>query len=193
MAIYLSSSALALLCGAGLFTAFSTPKLTSKAEAQAQERLLLPSTYQQYLTLSSPNDVAVNGNYTAIADENKIYLYDGQTGEYREYTHEEHGADLSRNIITQLQFDSYGTLYFTDDFTSDNLYALNPKTLSAPTRIDEVACQSFTLYGENLYFTNSQGTLYYAPLTDTQNAQDIIKNVSAFCLDGDDLYIVRLA
>ncbi len=191
--LLLGSSAFALLCGAGLFTAFSTPKITSRAEGQALEDvLLLPSSYKQYLALSSPKDIAINDNYTAIADENKIYLYDEQTREYREYTHEAHGTDSSKNVITQLQFDNYGNLYFTDDFTSDNLYTLNPQTLDAPpTRINEVACQAFTLYGDSLYFTNSQGTLYYAPLADTQNAQDIVGGVSAFSLTEDDLYIVR--
>ncbi len=186
------SFTLSVFCGAGFFTAFSTPKITSRADTQPLlDELILPSSYKQYLALSSPKDVAVNANYTAIADGNIIYLYDEQTQTYNEYTHEAHGTDSSKNIITQLQFNEFGTLYFTDDFTSDNLYALDPQTLGAPTRIEEVACQAFALYGESLYFTNSQGTLYYAPLTDTQNAQDIIGGVSSFCLDGDDLYAVR--
>ena len=145
------SFTLSVFCGAGFFTAFSTPKITSRADTQPLlDELILPSSYKQYLALSSPKDVAVNTNYTAIADGNIIYLYDEQTQTYNEYTHEAHGTDSSKNIITQLQFDEFGTLYFTDDFTSDNLYALDPQTLGAPTRIEEVACQAFALYGESL-------------------------------------------
>ncbi|MBO7297561.1 MAG: hypothetical protein J6U60_00780, partial [Clostridia bacterium] len=186
-------TAFVLSGAAGLFTAFSSAKASADTTATAlpADELLIPSTYKQYLALDAPKDIAVSENFTAIADGNILYLYDETEEIYRKYTHDKHGVDSSKNVITQIQFDQSGNLYFTDDFTSDNLYVLNPKTLAPPTRIDEVACRAFALYGESLYFTNSQGTLYYAALNDTANAQDVITNVSAFCLQGDELYLVR--
>ena len=185
-------TAFVFLGAAGFFTAFAKKEAHADTTPPVQaDELLIPSTYQQYLALNSPKDVAINENFTAIADGNIIYLYDETDEIYRKYTHDKHGVDSSKNVITQIQFDQSGNLYFTDDFTSDNLYVLNPKTLAPPTRIDEVACRAFALYGESLYFTNSQGTLYYAALNDTANAQDVITNVSAFCLQDDELYLVR--
>ncbi|MBE7068259.1 MAG: hypothetical protein E7381_03050 [Clostridiales bacterium] len=185
-------SALAFLGGAGIFTAFSTQSVQAERTQTADaDKLVVPTSYKQYLALTAPQDVAVNEAYTAIADGNVIYLYDELMETYRTYTHDKHGADSSKNVITQVQFDQKGNLYFSDDYTSDNLYVLNPQTLDAPTRIDDVACRAFALYGEDLYFTNSQGTLYYTALDDVAGAQDVVTNVSAFCLQGEELYAVR--
>ena len=180
--------AVALVCTAGIFTAISTKK--AYAESEPSDILLAPTTYEQYLHLSSPTDIAVNERYKAIADGNIIYLYDSENSLYRQYAHQEHEI-LSKNTISQLQFDESGNLYFTDDFTSDNLYKLNPETLTAPTRIEEVACRTFAVFGDALYFTNAQKTLYYANINDIENAQDILTQVDAFCLQGEELYAVR--
>lgn len=180
--------AVALVCTAGIFTAISTQK--AYAESEPSDILLAPTTYEQYLHLSSPTDIAVNERYKAIADGNIIYLYDSENSLYRQYAHQEHEI-LSKNTVSQLQFDESGNLYFTDDFTSDNLYKLNPETLTAPTRIEEVACRTFAVFGDALYFTNAQKTLYYANINDIENAQDILTQVDAFCLQGEELYAVR--
>ena len=44
--------------------------------------LLFPDTYEEYLPLQNPADVAVSENYKAIADDNVIYLYDVDNGVY---------------------------------------------------------------------------------------------------------------
>ena len=119
---------LALFC---LGTAgFATQKtLVSADEESGTNQLLLPISYEEYLPLSAPSGVAICENYTAIADGNTLFVYDRQREEYRTYTHNEHGENDSRNAVKQVQFDENETLYFTDDSTSDNLYALNMKTV----------------------------------------------------------------
>ncbi|MBQ3220940.1 MAG: hypothetical protein IJB34_03140 [Clostridia bacterium] len=180
-------TALLLSCAAG-FALQTTPV---SAETGAPNELLLPASYEEYLPLNAPSGVAVCENYTAIADGNILYVYDRQSAQYRTYEHDEHGENDSRNIITQVRFDENETLYFTDDFTSDNLYAMSAKTLNSPTLVEKVACSAFALYQDSLYFTNAAGTLYYAPLHDTDSAKDILTNVSAIDMQGDDLFLVR--
>ena len=48
---------------------------TAEQTATAKDKLLLPSDYQQYLSLRAPTDVCVSEKYTAIADGNLIYFY----------------------------------------------------------------------------------------------------------------------
>ena len=186
---FVCTSAL-LIFGAAGFCAYKTP-VSADGEKETFNRLLLPSSYEEYLPISAPSSVAVCENYTAIADGNTLFVYDRQMEEYRTYLHEEHGASDSRNTIKQIRFDTNETLYFTDDSTSDNLYSLSMKTLSSPTLVEKVACSAFVLYEDSLYFTNPSGTLYYAPLHDTKNAKDILANVSAIDMQGDDLFLVR--
>mgnify|MGYP003296301224 CR=1 FL=1 len=77
--------------------------------------LFLPNAYHQYLDLNAPTDVAVNEDYTAIADGNVIYVYDQADGVYREYVHSVN-ADPLKNNVTKLQFDEagYARMYFFD-------------------------------------------------------------------------------
>lgn len=117
-------------------------------------QLLLPTSYEQYLDLTAPTDVAVCEDYTAIADGNVIYVYDKTDGVYREYVHEVNPNDPSKNNVTKLQFDGAGDLYFLD---ATYLYVLKPETLELPTptvQDTKFPCTSFYLHKNMLYFTD---------------------------------------
>ena len=124
---------------------------TANAEGQ-KDALITPTSYEQYLKLTSPSDVAVNERYTAISDKNNIYLYDRVEGVYRKYEHNQN-VDQSKNDVTKLEFSDNGALYFSDKSTS--LYRLNPATLTAQK--EDLVCSTFTLSGMDLYFSNVSG------------------------------------
>ena len=67
-------------------TAFAggiTAKTASATQGtEEKDYLVYPSTYEQYLPLSAPSDVAVSQNFTAIADGNSVYLYDRRNASY---------------------------------------------------------------------------------------------------------------
>ncbi len=175
-----------------LLTATVLPFAANLVEAKASEKtdeLIAPQTYEEYLPLTAPTDVAVSENYTAIADGNLIYIYDRQDGEYRRYAHGE--MNVPENTVTKLQFDEYGTLYFLDSSVSTNFYTLNVET-GAEEKID-LACGTFTVHGSDLYFTNSQKQLYYASIADsTISFSNYLKwdNVSSLCYWNGELYFI---
>jgi len=88
--------------------------------------MIAPSSYEQYLSLSAPTDVAVTKDYTAIADDNVIYVFDREDNLYRQYTHTVNNEN-TKNTVTKLQFDQSDNLYFLD--ASTYLYILNPKAI----------------------------------------------------------------
>ena len=167
-------------------------KSVSAVEAQASEkteRLIAPQTYEEYLPLTSPTDVAASENYTAIADGNAIYIYDRQENEYKKFEHGEENAPES--TVTKLQFDEYGTLYFLDSSVSTNFYALNVET-GAEKKID-LACGTFTVHGDDLYFTNAQEDLYTLSLASEALSPVALRwnNVSTLSFWNGELYFVR--
>lgn len=144
------------LAGAALSLAQNTASAETNATIpEAQTQLLLPSTYEQYLDLTTPTDVAICEDYTAIADGNVIYVYDKADGAYRKYVHEYNTEDPSKNNITKLQFDEEGNLYFLDVMF---LHSLAPDTLDHPTPTvtnSSLPCNNFYLHKNMLYFINS--------------------------------------
>ena len=137
------------------FTQNQSPAIAQESTSTASNvQLLLPTSYEQYLDLTAPTDVAVCEDYTAIADGNVIYVYDKTDGVYREYVHEVNANDPSKNNVTKLQFDSTGDLYFLD---ATYLYVLKPATLELPTptvQDTKFPCTSFYLHKNMLYFTD---------------------------------------
>ncbi len=175
-----------------LLTATVLPFAANVVEAEASgktEKLIAPQTYEEYLPLTAPTDVAVSENYTAIADGNFIYIYDRQDGEYRKYTHGEESAP--ENAVTKLQFDEYGTLYFLDSSVSTNFYTLNVET-GSEQKID-LACGTFTVHGNDLYFTNAQKQLYYASIANSTVSQTVSlkwDKVSSLSYWNGELYFI---
>ena len=140
-------TALSCIGAAVVCTQKSTP-LTAKADVP-NAQLISPESYQQYLPLNAPTAVAVTSGCTAIADENKIYLYEGElleetAGTYRVYTHE--------SPVSQLAFDEEGNLYFLSKL---KLYTISVADLSSPataTKLNDVVCRDFVIYGNTLYY-----------------------------------------
>ncbi len=120
--------------------------------------LVIPDNYQQYLSLSNPMDVAVCSDYMAIADSNKIHVYDVLDDTYRTYEHTVNQVDTSKNNVLELQFYEDDGLYFLD---GTYLYLLNPETLQISnvslTESDpKFPCDSFLIVDDVLYYTDAK-------------------------------------
>ena len=98
-------------------------------------RLLLPSSYEQYLGLENPSDFAVNDRYIAVADkrENKavFYIYDRQSGSpsYNAYSYETSREISSLNLYSCSEGDF---LFFIE--TGNYVYYIPLQDLSDPLR-----------------------------------------------------------
>ena len=151
---------------------------TQENLANAQTKLLAPSSYEQYLPLTAPADVSVTKNHTAIADGNVLYVYDRADDVYRAYEHTQNTA-ASQNQIVRLQFADADTLYFLD--ASTNLFTLDVSTMenagAAATKTDLV-CSEFFIDGETLYFTRAttKTHLLKAPLSDLFAQEDFFED-----------------
>lgn len=138
-------------------TAFGFTQKTAAAQTEnetAQTTLVAPTTYEQYLSLHEPSDVAVTNDYMAIADGNAIYVYDKKDELYRKYEHDFNKADPLKNNITKLQFDGDNRLYFLD---ATYLYVLDPNSLESETPTvteTKFPCSTFLLEGNTLYYTD---------------------------------------
>lgn len=147
-AVLCATLALSASITSGFFAPFLHENVTANAQSATlpDATLIAPSSYEQYLSLSSPSHVAVTNGYTAIADENNVYVFDRAAGVYRQY---EHSAK-----VTRLQFDSVNKLYFLD--ASTRLYTLNPSSLELTET--GFVCSKFLIHGTDLYFTNTTDT-----------------------------------
>ncbi len=111
--------------------------------------LLSPLSYEEFLSLSSPTDAALTGNYTAVSDGNKIFLFDRAKNQYFTFTHDKK--------VTKLQFSADETLYFLDEDMF--LHSLNPKRMATdPTATSlAFACTTFYIHENDLYYTVEAG------------------------------------
>lgn len=128
-----------------------------------KDELIAPTSYEQYLELTDPSDVAVNERYTAISDGNVIYVYDNIDNVYREYSH----ANFD---VAKMQFSDSGVLYFADE--KAELYQLNPQTATLISETSILHCSTFSLSGDEIYFSIVAGgvsRLFKAPLNDVTN------------------------
>ena len=136
-------------------TAFAPKTVRAENTEMLADSLILPDSYEEYLPLRTPSDIAVCEDYTAIADGNLIYLFDRARNAYTTYVHTPNTED-SKNKVTKLQFDSNDDLYFLDATTY--LYKIEE---SAFDRLDEseiltetgIPCSAFLIHGEYLYYT----------------------------------------
>lgn len=152
--LFFLASVLSLSAGIG-FSRVVAEEPVAKTE---QRELLAPDTYEEYLPLVSPADVAVSENYKAFADGNTIYLYNADNGTYSEYTHDV--FDDTKNNVTRLQFDKAQNLYFLDASTA--LYRLDKADLSnisSATAVDtQFVCSTFIIEDDTLFYTNVSRT-----------------------------------
>lgn len=159
----LCALALTALCatGAGVLLAKNPTERTTAAAAQTAEQttLVAPNSYEQYLELThnasvKVSDVAVAENFTAVANDKTIFVYNRGQGVYTQYTHPEK--------VTKLQFSEEENLYFLD--AAMQLYSLDPKTLTE-TRLN-FSCNTFYIAGQRLFFTAISGDIAKISVTD---------------------------
>lgn len=166
----LSSLAGLALTGASMMPGFGAQPATAKAEispstaaytqtASISDQLITPVSYEEYLPLTAPMDVAVSSDYTAIADGNVIYVYNRAEGVYHAYEHSL-SATPAMNQVTQLAFSEAGDLYFIDG--APYLYVLTRIQLSMldsgiQATNTHFTCSAFTLEGNRIYFTHISG------------------------------------
>ena len=144
------------------------------ASAREEElSLFLPSSPEQFLPLQSPNDVAIGDDYIAVADGNKIYVYDRAAGEYGTFT----GSDgLTYSSLcfyeTYLFFVPSGSetyiTYFDCAEIVDGAIGEESTQQLKDSSSASIPCSSFILNGR---------ALYYATITSN--------TVSIFCRDLD--------
>ncbi len=160
----LGLSALLFLGTASAFIGLAPAKAAHAAEAPVtltteNADLFLPTTYEQYLSLENPTDVAICDKYIAVAQSNQIYVCN-RTGDkiaYRCYDHVD-GSKNSLNV-SKIQFSENDELYFSDQDT--HFYKLDLGDLTS----DEVAnvnASTFYIAGDILFSAVVTGdTTYY--------------------------------
>ncbi len=140
----------------------------------AKATLFLPESYEQYLKLESPSDIAVCERYLAIAEGNDLYIFDRKT-ENAVYHKFSHGQKISK-----IQFSAEERLYFTDAL--QQFYELKLEdTLVLSSSLASLT--TFYIQGDTLfeaYVTNS-GTIYR-----TAKLSDSVSDETQF---GDNKYI----
>ena len=142
-------------------TGFVCADFSARAQqAQAQsDTLIAPTSYEQYLPLSSPTDVAVTNEYTAIAQDNAIYLYDRTGNAYEEIDF----SPVTNEQITKTQF--YGDYVYCLD-AGMLLHRMHLQTSAIETI--HLACTNFLIYGNTLFYTTSSGNMSKLYQTDVQ-------------------------
>ena len=132
-----------------------TPALLQRSNTD-ETTLLSPNSYQEYLHLNAPTDVAATESYMAIADGNVIHLYHKKHG-YTQYVHGS-GSGAQFDII-KLQFDSENNLYFLD---TERLHVLNAEDFfddpSLKATDTDTSCNTFCINGTTLYYTPATAT-----------------------------------
>lgn len=150
-------AAAATLVATGL-CAQKTVATADASKAVATETLVSPLSYEQYLSLNAPMDVAATDNRVAIADGSTLFLFDRAKGVWQEYTHS--------SSVTKLQFGSMDELYFLDGNTNA-VYVLNVADLTS-ARQTGIVCSTFSIRGDVLYYVNNSAgltSIYSAPLS----------------------------
>ena len=188
----ISYCALGFACSFALGVLTLPNCFTANAE-EPKDTLITPTSYDQYLKLTSPSDVAVNERYTAISDKNSIYLYDGVDGVYRKYVHSQN-TDNTKNDVTKLQFANDGTLYFSDKSTS--LYRLNTATATLKGEREDLVCSAFAINGNELYFSNVSGgissisktTLSSLSLSTSTSIVDDLTSDTVLAISNDEIF-----
>ncbi len=141
--------------------------------------LFLPETYEQYLTLTSPSDIAVSERYVAIAEEDKLYLFDREEGTPAYHTYE-HTAAQSKALISKIQFSDEGKLYFSDNLLGfyeldlSDLDSLAPATEQRLTSLSTFYLEKDTIFEASVVSgkTTYLSAALSSPDTQTQFGQD---------------------
>ena len=143
-------TAFSCISAASLCAQKSTPIFANADTIQAE--LISPESYAEYLPLVAPTNIAVTTNFTAIADGQTIYIYEGDitdadaTGQYYVYTH--------TNTVNQLAFDEENNLYFLSGLMTLSLHKISASTFATNPVAEplDIRCKGFTIENDTLYF-----------------------------------------
>ncbi len=112
--------------------------------------LFLPSSYEQYLALEDPQDVALSEMHIAIADGDVLYLYDRAENRYTATTLEE-GTTVSKLGFAGEQLfvavTGVNNAFYEYDFQSNTL-----------DQISGINCSTFLAVGDTLYTATVSST-----------------------------------
>ena len=167
----------ALAAAAALAGGVTSLKASAAEAPQKDASLFLPSSYEQYLEMNKPKDIAIDKDHIAIADGNRIFLCDRNKQEWRTYTN---GADHATFGKIQL---ANGILYFTD--AAMKLHSLDPNTEELTAKDLSYSLSNFIVVENVLYGTttmNSTTSLYKLSLEGTTSIPDtkpIVDNLPA--------------
>ncbi len=174
-ALLLAASAL------GIVAAF--PSRTATADAPAtlttdNASLFLPDSYEQYLALDSPVDVAVGEKYIAVADKDALYVYDRAGKSYSKTELQNEG-----DTITKIGFAGNRLFVSTREGTGNQCYEYDFE-VGASNRLRklEFNCSTFCINGNMLYAATvggQQTTITSYPLSTVSTQHPSPKNLGA--------------
>ncbi len=134
-------------------------------------KLFLPGSYEQYLPLNDPTDVAFGAEYIAVAQENRIYLCNrtGDTISYRYFEHERQ--------VSKIQITDENRLFFSDN--EAYFFELNVKEADLTAENKQINASTFYIAGDILFAAvgSDLGTNYtMRDLNDLQNYRTVDHN-----------------
>lgn len=151
--------------------------------------LFLPESYEQYLALETPTDVAMSEHYIAIADGDTMHLFArGESAPtWRVFTVEDNAT------IGKIQF-SGDTLYYALSTTLGNSFWTVDCSDPAleQTRIDNLNCTTFLIVGDTLYIayidTSRKLNISRSSLAEpTENVVNLTANLNVSRIDNPSL------
>lgn len=149
-------SALLLLGTASAFAGLAPQQKTAYAAEESvaltteNAQLFLPASYEQYLSLSNPTDVAVCEKYIAVADGSTIYVCERETQTYGSFNV---GGSVT---VDKIQFSDENDLYYSDSGLTFHKLVLSDLEDIQESRL--YALSSFLIVGEKLYAATTVGS-----------------------------------
>ncbi len=135
--------------GASINVPANARALTGETEAV----LSLPSSYEQYLNLTNPVDIALSKQYIAIADKNTLYLYDRETDGYTKSDVPNAGEN---STISKIGF-ADERLFISVRAASNSFYEYN--FVNKEFKSLSMNCSTFFIDGSTLYTANVGGSM----------------------------------
>lgn len=173
-------------------SAFADAEQSARAEKTETWELFLPSSSEQFLPLTSPNDVAISDDYIAVADGNVIYVYDRAAGHYNSYTGT--AGDTYSSLCFYGEFllfvpngSSAFSIRYIDCSAAESGVYTSTNTLN-DQNTEAVTCTQFILNGDTLYYARFLGnTVNVYSGTISSAGGSLAANTSGTALGGETL------
>lgn len=173
-------------------SAFADAEQSARTEKTETWELFLPSSSEQFLPLTSPNDVAFGDDYIAVADGNVIYVYDRAAGRYNSYTGT--AGDTYSSLCFYGEFllfvpngSSAFSIRYIDCSAAESGVYTSTNTLN-DQNTEAVTCTQFILNGDTLYYARFLGnTVNVYSGTISSAGGSLAANTSGTALGGETL------